>query len=247
MKIALIFFLFLCTGTYSAKAQVDIYETVGGNNVGSTVNGTVIFRTASANEDVEVYLKIANTSGSDKYFDIQRLKIVDVSVWQNETLVWMYGFEGGGYTGPFISPNPWTSPAWTSPLPATDTAFFSMSIHTISIDYMHYRYYVMEGSIKIDSVDIVVNQTLSFTNHLKVSSPIILFPNPSNDHLSILTLGYTGNLMVRITDLLGNLVGQTPISSESVMDVSNFKSGVYIISIYDDNKLLQSEQLVIKH
>ena len=64
-----------------------------------------------------------------------------------------------------------------------------------------------------------------------------IYPNPAKDFVKLSAVG--GQLsMVRIFNSLGVLVSEMKINSNEVeIDISNYKSGIYFIQIYSDDKV----------
>lgn len=244
-------------GVSYSNGQVNIQSYNGGSPTGPNLNGTTITRTTTNNELVVVDLGVTNTSGTDKYIQVQRVKIVDVLAWApTEQICWGFTYgtfpnditEGNCYSVPFISPNPWTSPAWSNPLPSdTVVANLKFDIQTNSVEYLHYRFYLMENSIKFDSVDVILNPTLGLQTAKKETAAMNVYPNPVNNALTISTNGLSGKLDVRITDVLGNVVMKESMNTGKLVDVSDFKNGVYMVSIFEDGQLVQTRRVVVRH
>lgn len=238
----------LLTATVST-AQVSIREYNGGSPTGSNLNGTIISRTISEDELVVVDLGVTNNSGSDKSLSVVRTKILEVAAWApTEQICWGYQAEGNCYTTPFISPNPWTSPAWGSPLPNAATANLKFDIHSSSAGSIHYRFYVMDGSTKVDSVDVMVSTTLGIKDKKNEEISMSIYPNPATSILNISAQGLDGNYDVRMTDVLGKVVyNETVIGSSKKVDVSDFKNGVYLVTITEKGTAIQTRRIVVKH
>ncbi|MCK4921724.1 MAG: T9SS type A sorting domain-containing protein, partial [Bacteroidales bacterium] len=81
------------------------------------------------------------------------------------------------------------------------------------------------------------NQSLDLT-------PIRIYPNPVSD--GKLTIEIDGGTLVTVFDISGRICHQSKIeNSKTVIDVSGLKSGLYIINISNDNKVV-SQKLVVK-
>ncbi len=67
----------------------------------------------------------------------------------------------------------------------------------------------------------------------ELTSSLLLYPNPVNDRLYIETLTLTQTLSIEIYDIYGRLQDYktTRLQDNLVIDVSNFKSGVYFVMI----------------
>lgn len=70
------------------------------------------------------------------------------------------------------------------------------------------------------------------SNKLDLSFGVTLSPNPTKDVLNISGVGSMMNRSVVISDLMGNVIEELTLTSNTV-DVSRFESGVYLIQIDD--------------
>ena len=232
-------------GVSYSNAQVNIQDYNGGSPTGSNLNGTVIAITAASGDQVVVDLGITNTSGADKFYKIERLRIVEVPAWtSSEQICWGYGVEGSCYATSGSSSS-WISPDWSSPLPDGAVANLKFDIHTTSVDYLHYRFYIEEGHTIIDSVDVIINQTLGLQNNVKKENVAIsVYPNPTSNYITVST-GNDSDYSVKITDVLGKVVYNESYSGK--IDVSSYKNGVYLVAIYDKGQMIQTRRVVVKH
>ncbi len=230
-------------------AQVNIQDYNGGSPTGPSLNGDTIYRTISDNELVVVDLGVTNTSGIDKQYDVTRLKIIDVPAWgPTEQICWGYQVEGNCYTTPYINPNPWTSPTWGSPLPDQASANLKFDIHSSSTGIIHYRFIVKEGSTLVDSVDVYVSTGLSTKAPKTEEVSLSVYPNPVSNTLSIATQGLGDDFNVKITDVLGKVVYNDSASAATKkIDVSEFKNGVYMVTVSEKGIATQTRRIVVKH
>lgn len=235
-----------------ATAQVDIQDYNGGAPTGSNLNGTIITKTVSDNELVVVDIGITNKSGSDKSLDITRLKIVDMPAWSGgsspEQICWAptpdLNFEGVCL---IPNSNPWTTPN-NFTVPNNGLTYLKFDIHTYGAGSIHYRFYVMDGSTKVDSVDVMVSTTLGIKDKKNEEISMSIYPNPATSILNISAQGLDGNYDVRMTDVLGKVVyNETVIGSSKKVDVSDFKNGVYLVTITEKGTAIQTRRIVVKH
>jgi len=247
----------LLTATVSTS-QVNIQDYNGGSPSGSSFNGTTITRMVSEDELVLVDMGVTNTSGADGYYNVTRVKIAEVSAWApSEQICWGYMFNGTCYTPPANS-NPWTSPDWIDnsqtppvpvPLPNGAAANLRFDIHTNSAGTIHYRFYISESSVKVDSVDVIVTTTLGIKDNKKDEEiSMSIYPNPASSVLNISAQGLDGNYDVRVTDVLGKVVyNETVVGATKKVDVSDFKNGVYLVTITEKGTAIQTRRTVVKH
>lgn len=240
------------SGTFG---QMNIQDYNGGSPTGPNLNGTTIVKTAGNNDLVVVDLGVTNISGADKFWQVRRVRITEVPAWTpTEQTCW--GFTAGSGMNIIIEGNcyqtnaaqsTWTSPAWNNPMPADTTSNLKFDIHTNSIDFLHYRFYILENGTKLDSVDVKINPTLGINNAKKENVQINLYPNPTSNFLHIASNEEGVNYDIKITDVLGKVVFDESQASISKIDVSNFKNGVYLVAIFDKGQLIQTRRIVVKH
>ncbi|MNK08322.1 hypothetical protein D3C87_262550 [compost metagenome] len=111
------------------------------------------------------------------------------------------------------------------------------------------RYIVYVNDIVVDSVDyIVTNGTLSTPSVTKDEVSISLYPNPASSVLHVSAQGLDGNYDVKMTDVLGKVVYNESVSGTSKkVDVSDFKNGVYMVTITEKGTRVQTRRIVVKH
>ncbi len=101
----------------------------------------------------------------------------------------------------------------------------------------------------------VVFDTIQINNITGVSSldenhSILIYPNPAKDILTVEIKNKIGNKIdIRFYNSFGQLVisKQTLNETEFQLDVSRMNSGLYAIIIYENNKIVVSEKIVIRH
>jgi hypothetical protein len=93
-------------------------------------------------------------------------------------------------------------------------------------------------------VDIDFEYTLGVPEAEPVTVAIV--PNPASEYIQV-TLSGVQNAKMRMVDVLGNLVIQESISSSEKIDISSFKSGVYIISFDISGMNSIVRKVIIKH
>ena len=73
-----------------------------------------------------------------------------------------------------------------------------------------------------------------------------IFPNPANSEINILSLSNSNYYNIEIHDLTGRIVKieNSRISNNTTLDVSDLKSGNYIIKITDNNGKVESLKMI---
>ncbi|AEA43818.1 T9SS type A sorting domain-containing protein [Fluviicola taffensis] len=245
--------------TVSANAQVEIRESnAGAVAVGNDISGTTFTANVTDDQTYIFYFNVKNVSGSDQYLRIKVLELSAPAGWSDGVCWGAYPddeLEGQCYTAAAVNTNPWTTPnppgvMHAQTIPDQGNGLLWPDIHVYGTGSAHYRYYVMsnQGGFAIDSFDLVVSRTLSIDDN-KVAATVSAYPNPANNLLTINTTGIeNGNSSVKIVDVLGKLIYNEEMSASSKkIDVSEFKNGVYILTVMDKGAIVQTRRIVVKH
>lgn len=244
--------------TVSANAQVEIKEYVGGTAVGNDISGTTFTANVTDDQTYIFYFDVKNLSGSDQYMRVKVLEISTPAAW-TDGVCWGanpdVNFEGQCYTAVQVNTNPWTTPNppgvnHAQTIVSQGSGLLYPDIHVSGAGSGHYRYYIMpnQGSTPIDSFDLVVSRTLSVEDP-KAAASISVFPNPANNVLTVTASGLEGNGgSVRIVDVLGKQVYSEEFGGSSKkIDVSDFKNGVYLLTVSEKGAAVQTRRIVVRH
>ncbi len=250
-------FLFSIGLVSAVSAQVEIreYSGTGGTQIGNDISGTTFSVVATGNADT-IHFAVKNVSGATQYYRVRRLRLDVPNGWE-DGLCWGQDpdLEGEAqcYSPSLMSSNPWTSP--NPPSTGHAHTINDGNIFDLKIDFGygdagvgHYRYYVMpnQGSTPIDSIDIEVTKTLGLTEEKEILG-MTAYPNPANNVLTVNTTGVDDNVTLRITDVLGKVVYNDVVAPTKKVDVSDYKNGVYLVSVYKEGVLVQTRRVVVKH
>lgn len=230
----------------SAMAQVEIREMQGSTVVGNDISGTVFEKTVSSNGLVAMPFSVLNVSGGDLTLKVTRLRLQDEAAWA-DNLCW--GAEGDPdglcYTAAQMSTNPWTSLTVTIADQTRATLMVDTDVEGGGAEL--YRYYIVQGQSNIiDSIDVHVSSTVGIQEQEEPLG-MSVYPNPANNYLTISTTGTDGSCNVQITDVLGKVVYSDEIGVTKKLDVSDFKNGVYLVSVTEKGQLVQTRRIVVKH
>jgi hypothetical protein len=249
-------FLFSIGLVSAVSAQVEIrdYTGTGGTQVGNDISGTTYTVNVTQTGLVVQHFAVTNVSGSNQYMRVKRLQLSAPGDWTN-ALCWGQDpddyFEGGCYTTSQMTTNPWTSPnaTGTNHAPMIDDqnhGDLKLEIDVQSAGTGLYRYYIMpnQGGAAIDSIDLQINMSVGIEE--KEVLGMTAYPNPANNALTVNTTG-TENVVLKITDVLGKVVYYDEVGAIKKLDVSDYKSGVYLVSVYNEGVLVQTRRVVIKH
>lgn len=135
--------------------------------------------------------------------------------------------------------NPWTTP-FSCTVHNNEMAKLSINIQLLqTIGEGTYRYYFMNGSIVLDSVDVSLSMVLSTESLLTQKS--IIFPNPSKNKIY-----FSGNPIynVRIYDLNGKVVFESSTIEDNAISIASLENGTYSI-VLTTAIGIHSEKLVI--
>lgn len=149
-----------------------------------------------------------------------------------------------------ITSGDYMSPTLTNLDPATQTiVFYPKGVPCNGSTQLRYIVYV--NDVVVDSVDYIINQgTLSTPSISKQQEELSLsvYPNPVSSWMTVATQGLGGNFDVKVTDVLGKVVYNESVSgSTKKVDVSDFKNGVYLVTIFEKGVPVQTKRVVIKH
>ena len=191
-----------------------------------------------------------NNVGTSASWRITRYQ-VDVPGGWSDYMCWGHStdpFGGTCYSSGQMNGNPWTTPSSGSF--AVGNGEYGKLKVTIDPEDLnsgqgHYRYYVSyNGTLYIDSVDVNFEYTLSVPDVEPVTVAIV--PNPASEFIQVAMSGVQ-NAKIKMVDVLGNLVLQKSISASETIDISSYKSGVYIISFDVPGMKSIVRKVIIKH
>ena len=142
------------------------------------------------------------------------------------------------------------SPTLTNLDPATQTIVFYPKGESNCSGSTQLRYIVYVNDVVVDSVDYIINNgslsTPSVAKQTEIS--MSLYPNPVSSLLTVTAQGLDGNFDVKMTDVLGKVVYNESVSGTSKkVDASDFKNGVYIVTVLEKGTAIQTRRMVVKH
>jgi phosphopantetheine adenylyltransferase len=250
MKRAILSFLSIILISAAVKAQngIEIYES----GQSTDYSGDTIFITAASGVAFDVPLDVHNSTGTTHAWRVTRLRIDVPSGW-SDFLCWGHStdaFGGTCFAATQMPTNPWTTPGTQQVLfDIADGEYgkLKVSIETgSSYGTGHYRYYISDNGVSYsDSVDLFIDFTASI-KQVKEEVTVNVQPNPASDY-AIITLNNADNGTIRIVDVLGNVVSKETISGTKKIDLSNFRNGVYFITIETSNGKTINRKLIVKH
>lgn len=249
MKNLLYSFLFLCG--VSAFAQDGIVITFEGQT--TDISGQTHTMTAPSNAVFDVPFHVENNTGQSHQWVVTRYKVNVPNGWA-DGLCWGHGtdpFGGTCFSSTQMNGNPWSTPASQSVLfTINDGEYGKLKPQINPEDFTsgqaHYRYYISDpGSLYSDSVDLIVDFTASI-KPIKDDITISIVPNPASDYISITANGMD-NASLKMVDVLGNVVYKDGMSNTKTIVTSNFKTGVYFVTIEQAGIKPVSRKIIIRH
>ena len=249
MKKNILSFIAILSFGLAVQAQTfEIYEGVGST---TDISGTTV--TINLNNDTyEGYFYVKNISGNPIETKVRRVNIVTTSsnviygiCWGATSTPGAPGAVGTCY--PPIDNSTYTTPSGAI-LDANNFGLITSDVSFLNYanEPVHFRYYIEDlNGIKYDSLDLKINTTLGVKEAKNIVS-FNAYPNPANDVINLSVQGSTENSM-KLIDVLGNVIVEEKFGSSKKLDVSQFKNGVYILTIYSNGKMVQTKRVVVRH
>jgi len=231
----------------SSFAQVTInFDTQSEDISGQTYN-----MVAPNYEAFDVPFKINNVSGSTKQWKVTRYKISVPEGW-SDYLCWGHStdpFGGICYTSNQMNSNPWTSSSSQAAQFDVNDGEYAKLKATINADdwvsgTAHYRYYIVEGNVNVDSVDLMIQFTANVVAKEPISVSIV--PNPASDFIQISMNGIE-SASFKMVDALGSTMIKETINSNKKINTSDYKSGLYFIVFDISGQKSITRKVIIKH
>ncbi len=231
-----------------SQAEIRLAEGTPPVGVGDDISGTTYEKIVTEDALYMMTFQVTNTSGSAKQWNMMRYRVTTPPAGWTDGLCWGPspdpGMDGQCYPAAAMNTNPWTNPHTMD----IDTyGNIVVDVHTEGPGCATYRYIIMEGTTRVDSIDIEVCSTLSVDEEEEIAG-MTAYPNPANGQLTVATTGMDGNYEIRVTDVLGKVVyNETAFGAKKNIDVSEFKNGVYLVTVLDKGAVIQTRRVVVKH
>lgn len=245
MKNIVLFTAILTLICFKASSQISITKVDDTTNL----SGKVVTINLDSTDDglvnygyILLDLQIHNKFQIQKSWRVTRKNVTVPSDWIDQLCI-----PGNCYD---THTDSWTTPE-DNPMIVKKDTFALMNLHIIpnkeKTASSTYRYYIGDGTTFEDSVDVQVNYTLvAGLKTVKVNPGLSIAPNPANDYV-IISNNLSENGTVKIIDILGNVVYTDSMIASKKIDVSDFKNGVYFITIENGNAKIANRKLVIRH
>ncbi len=240
------FVAFLSLGLVATAQTFEIYEGTGST---TDISGTTL-NVNLTNADYEGHFYVKNISGSPINTKISRVNLLSTSPDITYGICWGATSLTNPTVGVCYPPN--ATSAYTTPaaavLDGSNVGYMVSDVHFLANanEPIHVRYYVEDDNgTKFDSLDVMISTTLT-VKEIKNTVSVNAYPNPANDVINLSVQGSTDNAM-KMVDVLGNVIAEEKFATSKKLDVSQFKNGVYILTIYSNGKMVQTKRVVVRH
>ena len=227
---------------FLSVAQDGIAIKIVGDNTDYSSGHAPYVVAGTIGNEIIVDFEIENTTGNGVTYRISRLKDGNVpSDWTNMVCV-------GTSCFPNSNNNPYCTPS-NSPLVLANAAVAEMPFHinpnSAATGATFTLFVGTDCSSFVDSVKVRVDATASIKD-VKQNPSFSMFPNPSDEFVSI-QMNNLEKGLVKVVDLLGNVIYSESIITSSKINTSDFKNGVYFVTIETEGIKLASRKLVVRH
>lgn len=131
------------------------------------------------------------------------------------------------------------------PVDAGDTAILNTYATIPTAGTATYRYYFTVGGVNIDSVVLQINSIVSLDEVAPILS-VNVAPNPASDYVKVTAQG-VGKASVRIIDILGNVIMTSTINESKIIDVTEFRNGIYFIIVESGGVKAVNRKVIVRH
>ncbi len=234
--------LITLTGLFSFGQNVEIAL----HGTSPDISGSVHNEVASSEASVYVKFDVKNTGSTTEDFIITRIVLNQPAGWSNY-FCWGHSTDATGGTcyppsalPTYISGNAITmAPNELGTLQCYATPGPTGTPGT-------YRYYIgTVSSPKMDSIDYNLASVLSLKEAKKDIS-LSVSPNPASENVSIKVSNFEKGSL-KIVDVLGNVVMNENYTGSKIINVEDFKNGVYFIIISGEGMNTINRKLVVRH
>jgi hypothetical protein len=236
----------LCIGSTSLFSQVimkvdDVLVASGG------VYQYTATAPPSAFGDELMTLDIENASSAEMSISVERCKIIDVTGWEVHSTVWAVSDDPFG--GIHFSNSTMTGTCWTT-LNALDvsigaSALLGDYLNSADVSCCLYRYYVWNGAILEDSLDVEFCRASLDVLSLSADN-ISLFPNPAN---TLVHISSNAGLVESgaVYDVSGKKIKNIMLSNNMTIDVREIPNGIYYVLLNSYSGVVIRKKMIVKH
>ncbi|TSJ45401.1 T9SS type A sorting domain-containing protein [Fluviicola chungangensis] len=246
---SLVTVVLLACSTGFGQVEIKLWDSGTQSGTGNALNGEEYAYVVSTDALQSVAINFKNTSASTKVWKMERYRITDAAAWA-DNFCWGAPGDPFGmcYTASQMNTNPWANPnQYDLTVAAGGSANLMADTDTHGSGTEKYRFYLVEGGNRVDSVDVLVTSVLGVADQQQEEVSVSVYPNPVANVLTVSTKGLEGTVELKMVDVLGKVVLSESGAPINKVDVSNFKNGVYLVYVYNKGDLVQTKRIVIKH
>ncbi len=242
MKYTITSILICFCSLFGGAQSIAIYHEYLGLPMDDDLSGTTVEVYCDGTSDCYFLFIIENLTDETINIGLERHKIVAAEGSEDYLSFGMFIDPSESYSVEAVSPHDPFVPDLRVDL---DTSSYGVlypyyKINT-SIGCSQYRYYFTnEDNEPIDSVDVHFCSTLAIDEEAK--SPISIYPNPTQNQITIEQSETSSSTQLLITDLAGKVVYKQLIQGQAktTIDLSMLDKGLYSATLFDP---LQNEQI----
>ena len=245
MKKALLLIILFISINLISFSQISISVTGSQADISGNGLNPYILNVDPSNDQLNLLgyvvldLELQNNTGSAKSWRITREKLSVANDWNDQLCI-----PGSCY---LPSGDIWPTPA-NNPIVLNNTEKASLNLHFTpgsSAGNATYRYHIGDGTTYEDYVDIRIVYVLGLKS-IKQTNTLTIGPNPASDQIFVSS---TSNepMSIKIIDVLGNNVYSETLSGNKKIDVSDFKNGIYFVTLESSDTRISNRKLIIRH
>ncbi len=208
------------------------------------VSGTELNESVTGSARTHIIdFSVDNLTGSAQDWGIRRVRLTPSIGWTDEVC---WGAISTGIGECNVPSGDDFTASYTVPLQTTTTdAEINIYITAPSGGTSSFRYYIMNGATKVDSVDLTINKSVGLNEN--VSMALTVAPNPATNFVNV-TMDGVSSANMKIVDVLGNIVmKETVYENSKKIDVSQYRNGIYFITLESEGIKPITRKLVIRH
>ena len=226
-------------GTFAQGASIREKGTL------TDVSGTEITVDANtAAQDGHIFdFSVDNLTGSTQDWSLTRIRLTPSIGWVDQ-VCWGAVSTGTGLCSTPSGDSFTTS--YTVPVQTTTTdAEINIYIDAPTGGSSSFRYYIMNGTSKVDSVDLTITKSLGVNENNSLT--LTVAPNPATNFVNV-NMDGVSSANLKIVDVLGNVVmKETVYDSMKKVDVTKFKNGIYFVTVEAEGIKPITRKMIIRH
>lgn len=241
-KTALISILLLITGVMGFAQSLEMYESVGGQDV-KRQNGETLVKELDASKPYVFYMKVKNVSAATKSVFCKKVYI-NILPNSDNTFCWDVCY----IPSVMVSKHPIDIPAGAliSKFDATYESYGYSGDSKI-------RYVWFDGSKPSDSVAIEVifrARPLGLEESMITLNALVASPNPANAVVKLNWKPFSAPAKLTVHDLIGNKIVEKPIersAGEEILYTDGFPDGLYFCILESEGQVSVVKKIMIRH